>query len=164
MFPHFCSKFIKSDDEVVGLDESELRYRSKSVQLNSLQSRAENGATDRLRAREDLPRMGSALRQLDLENLNREPGPPTELRNRKDKLARFEKECSRVGERLFVGGEVVAKSLEVLHASNITHIVNCVGFLYPAYFDDEFRYRTLYLQGMCMLLAVSARNEFQTGK
>jgi hypothetical protein len=101
--------------------------------------------------------MGSALRQLDLESLNREPGPPTELRNRKDKLARFEKECSRVGERLFVGGEVVAKSLEVLHASNITHIVNCVGFLYPAYFDDEFRYRTLYLQGMCMLLVVSAK-------
>lgn len=48
---------------------------------------------------------------------------------------------------LFVGGEAVAKSIEILRQSGITHVVNCVGFIYPEYFKDELTYRTLRLQG-----------------
>lgn len=87
-----------------------------------------------------------ALRALDLQTLPRDNGPPTELRTRKEKLAHYEQECSHVGDRLFVGGELVAKSLDVLQAANITHIINCVGFLYPPYFESTFGYQTLYLQ------------------
>lgn len=92
------------------------------------------------------PRIGG-LRVLDLRALPRDDGPPTELRTRKEKLAHFEKECTPVGDNLFVGAEVVAKSRQILNDAGITHIVNCVGFLYPQYFEDEVKYQTLYLQG-----------------
>lgn len=91
-------------------------------------------------------RIGS-LRTLDLRALPREDGPPTELRTRKEKLAHFEKECTHVGDNIYVGAEAVAKSRQILQAAGITHVVNCVGFLYPPYFEDEVKYQTLYLQG-----------------
>ena len=91
-------------------------------------------------------RMGN-LRVLDLRALPRDDGPPTELRARKEKLAHFERQCSRVAEGLYVGAEWVAKSREALAAAGITHVVNCVGFLYPPYFEAELAYQTLYLQG-----------------
>ena len=93
-------------------------------------------------------RMGN-LRVLDLRALPRDDGPPTELRARKEKLAHFERQCSRVGDGLYVGAEWVAKSREALAAAGITHVVNCVGFLYPPYFEAELAYQTLYLQGAC---------------
>lgn len=93
-------------------------------------------------------RMGN-LRVLDLRALPRDDGPPTELRARKEKLAHFERQCSRVGDGLYVGAEWVAKSREALAAAGITHVVNCVGFLYPPYFEAELAYQTLYLQGGC---------------
>ena len=86
------------------------------------------------------------LSVLDLQTLPREDGPPSELRARKEKLAFYEKECSQVGDKLFVAAEYVAKNREVLRQSGITHVVNCVGFLYPPYFEDELKYTTLYLQ------------------
>ena len=91
-------------------------------------------------------RMGN-LRVLDLRTLPRDDGPPTELRARKEKLAHFERQCSRVAEGLYVGAEHVARSREALRAAGITHVVNCVGFLYPPYFEGELQYKTLYLQG-----------------
>jgi hypothetical protein len=91
-------------------------------------------------------RMGN-LRVLDLRALPRDDGPPTELRARKEKLAHFERQCSRVAEGLYVGAEHVAKSRESLRQAGITHVVNCVGFLYPPYFEDELQYKVLYLQG-----------------
>ena len=93
--------------------------------------------------------MGS-LRVLDLRALpaRRRP-PPTELRARKEKLAHFERQCSRVADGLYVGAEWVAKSREALADAGITHVVNCVGFLYPPYFEGELAYQTLYLQGGC---------------
>lgn len=93
-------------------------------------------------------RMGS-LRVLDLRALPRDDGPPTELRARKEKLAHFERQCSRVADGLYVGAEWVAKSREALADAGITHVVNCVGFLYPPYFEGELAYQTLYLQGGC---------------
>lgn len=92
------------------------------------------------------PRIGS-LRALDLRTLPRDDGPPTELRTRKEKLAHFEKECTHVGDQLYVGAEVVAKSRQILQSAGITHIVNCVGMLYPQYFENEVKYQTLYLNG-----------------
>lgn len=67
---------------------------------------------------------------------------------RREKFAFFEKRCSEVADGLFVGGETVAKSREILRQSGITHVVNCVGFIYPEYFKDELTYRTLRLQGV----------------
>lgn len=91
-------------------------------------------------------RMGN-LRVLDLRALPRDDGPPTELRARKEKLAHYERQCSRVGDGLYVGAEWVAKSRQALADAGITHVVNCVGFLYPPYFEAELAYQTLYLQG-----------------
>ena len=93
--------------------------------------------------------MGDSLPRLNvLEGLSRyDDGPLTELRARKAKLAFFDQQCSWVGDRLYVGSEAVARSRETLAASGITHVVNCVGFLYPPYFEGELAYKTLYLQG-----------------
>ena len=85
--------------------------------------------------------------KLDLSALSRHDGPPSELQARREKYAFFEKQCSEVAEGLFLGSDVVARNREVLKAAGITHVINCVGFLYPAYFQDELTYLVLYLQG-----------------
>lgn len=74
-------------------------------------------------------------------------GPPSELQARREKYAFFEKHCSEVAEGLFLGSDVVARNRDTLRAAGVTHVINCVGFLYPAYFKDELTYLTLYLQG-----------------
>lgn len=86
------------------------------------------------------------LKTLDLASLPRENGPPTELRNKKEKLAFFDVQCTHVGSGLYVGGEKVAKALDILQKSQISHIINCVGYLYQSFFPDSFEYMTLYLQ------------------
>ena len=148
MFPHFTSAFIKKDEEVpvqacksVSPENEHARQGFLRISVKSSEKR-----TDGSPARA-MPVAGtSSLRQLDLENLARDCGPPTELRNRKTKFAKYERDCSRVGYGLFVGGEVVAKSRDILQGCKITHVINCVGMLYPAYFEDELKYQTLYLQ------------------
>ena len=85
--------------------------------------------------------------KLDLRSLSRSDGPPSELQARREKYAFFEKQCSEVADGLFLGSDVVARNREVLRAAGITHVINCVGFLYPAYFQDELTYLVLYLQG-----------------
>lgn len=87
------------------------------------------------------------LKALDLRALPRDEGPPTELRARRDKFAFFEQECTRVLDGLYLGSDSVARNWDTLEAAGITHVVNCVGFIYPAYFEDRLSYRTLYLQG-----------------
>ena len=146
MFPHFSSTFIRKDEDIPEEITDERGFEEVPLTWCPLEHQQQTPVESTVR----LPRMSSALRQLDLENLSRDNGPPTELRNRKEKLVRFEKECSQVGDGLYVGGEVVAKNKEILKGHGITHVVNCVGFLYPAYYEDEFRYQTLYLQGVCM--------------
>ena len=89
----------------------------------------------------------AAPMKLDLSALSRHDGPPSELQARREKYAFFEKQCSEVAEGLFLGSDVVARNREVLKAAGITHVINCVGFLYPAYFQDELTYLVLYLQG-----------------
>eukprot|EP00891_Asterochloris_glomerata_P006960 jgi/Astpho2/6960/e_gw1.00107.230.1_t len=84
--------------------------------------------------------------QLDLRSLPREDGPPTELQARREKFAFFEKHCSEVSQGLFLGSDAVARNRDTLRQAGITHVVNCVGFLYPAYFKDELSYKVLFLQ------------------
>ena len=88
-----------------------------------------------------------ALKALDLRALPRDEGPPTELRARRDKFAYFEQQCSEVDPGLFLGSDAVARNWDTLKEAGITHVVNCVGFIYPAYFENRLRYKVLYLQG-----------------
>lgn len=90
-----------------------------------------------------------ALKALDLRALPRDEGPPTELRARRDKFAFFEQQCSEVAPSLFLGSDAVARNWETLEAAGVTHVVNCVGFIYPAYFEPKLTYKVLYLQGNC---------------
>ena len=89
-----------------------------------------------------------ALKALDLRALPHDEGPPTELRARRDKFAFFEQQCSEVAPGLFLGSDAVARNWSTLEAAGITHVVNCVGFIYPAYFEQKLAYKILYLQGM----------------
>ena len=101
----------------------------------------------------------AGLASLDLRALRdaRSDGPPSELQARREKYAFFEKQCSEVAEGLFLGSDVVARNRDTLRAAGVTHVVNCVGFLYPAYFQDELTYLVLYLQGLAAAsLAVPA--------
>ena len=88
-----------------------------------------------------------ALKALDLRALPRDDGPPTELRARRDKFAFFEQQCSEVDPGLYLSSDAVARNWDTLEAAGITHVVNCVGFIYPAYFEDRLKYQILYLQG-----------------
>jgi len=71
----------------------------------------------------------------------------TELQARREKLALFDKQCSRVIAGLYVGSDTVARSRDALRAAGITHVINCVCTLYPAYFSDELTYLMLSLHG-----------------
>ena len=86
--------------------------------------------------------------QLDLRQLPREDGPPSETQLRRAKFQHFSSQCSLVGERLYLSGEVVAKSAEILQANGISHVLNCVGMLCQEYFKDQgIQYRTYHLHG-----------------
>jgi hypothetical protein len=128
----------------------------------------ENAETNEMRAPPSPARpakiSGNNLRVLDLRSLPADDGgPPTELRARKEKLSYFERDCTHVGDRLYVGAEAIAKDREALRASGITHVVNCVGFLYPPYFEDELKYQVLYLQGEIYAVDVMAGHRRSRG-
>jgi hypothetical protein len=131
MFPLFKERFWSSDTE------------TGSHALETVSKSPKKGAAAKL----------ANLSVLDLGTLPRDDSPPTELRARKEKLAFFERQCSHIDYNLYVGAEYVAKSREVLRDSGITHVVNCVGFLYPPYFEDELQYNTLYLQGKLLTIS-----------
>ncbi|XP_057754991.1 protein-tyrosine-phosphatase MKP1 [Arachis stenosperma] len=65
---------------------------------------------------------------------------------KRDRIAFFDKECSKVAEHVYLGGDAVAKNRDILKQNGITHILNCVGFVCPEYFKADFVYRTLWLQ------------------
>ncbi|XP_076888465.1 protein-tyrosine-phosphatase MKP1-like isoform X2 [Bidens hawaiensis] len=83
--------------------------------------------------------------KLDLSSIQRIPERNSGL-GRRDKIAFFDKECSKVTEHIFLGGDAVAKDKGILKQHKITHILNCVGFVCPEYFKGCFVYRTLWLQ------------------
>lgn len=70
-----------------------------------------------------LPRLSVGLQDLPRDY---DGGPITEVRARKAKLAFFERQCSWVGDRLYVASEAVARSRDILADAGITHVVNCV--------------------------------------
>ncbi|KAK9052716.1 hypothetical protein SSX86_029346 [Deinandra increscens subsp. villosa] len=72
--------------------------------------------------------------------------PPREFEFKKDKLAFFDKECSRIIDHVFLGSDAVAKNRDVLRHNGITHVLNCVGFVCPEYFKKDLVYKTLWLQ------------------
>lgn len=65
---------------------------------------------------------------------------------RKDQIAFFDKECSKVADHVYLGGDAVAKNRDILRKNGITHVLNCVGFVCPEYFKSDLIYRTLWLQ------------------
>ncbi|CAN6829434.1 unnamed protein product [Brassica oleracea] len=65
---------------------------------------------------------------------------------KREKIACFDKECSKVADHIYVGGDAVAKDKEILKSNRITHILNCVGFICPEYFKSDFCYRSLWLR------------------
>ncbi|XP_058193804.1 protein-tyrosine-phosphatase MKP1-like [Rhododendron vialii] len=71
--------------------------------------------------------------------------PEREFECKKDKLAFFDKECSRITDHIYLGSDAVAKNREVLRDNGITHVLNCVGFVCPEYFKNELVYKTLWL-------------------
>ncbi|OMO81604.1 hypothetical protein COLO4_23487 [Corchorus olitorius] len=74
------------------------------------------------------------------------PGSNMEFQLRKDKLAFYDKECSRIADHIYLGSDAVAKNREVLRKNGITHVLNCVGFVCPEYFKNDLVYKTLWLQ------------------
>ncbi|VFQ99391.1 unnamed protein product [Cuscuta campestris] len=83
--------------------------------------------------------------KLDLSNIQKNPERNGGLVKR-EKIAFFDKECSKVAAHIYLGGDAVAKDRELLKQNGITHILNCVGFVCPEYFKSDFAYRTLWLQ------------------
>ncbi|PPR91550.1 hypothetical protein GOBAR_AA29132 [Gossypium barbadense] len=83
--------------------------------------------------------------KLDLSSIQRNSDKNGGLVKR-DKIAFFDKECSKVAEHIYLGGDAVAKDREILKKNGITHVLNCVGFVCPEYFKADFVYRTLWLQ------------------
>ncbi|KAK7295677.1 hypothetical protein RJT34_18588 [Clitoria ternatea] len=65
---------------------------------------------------------------------------------KRDKIAFFDKECSKVADHVYLGGDAVARDRDILKQNGITHVLNCVGFVCPEYFKTDFVYRTLWLQ------------------
>ncbi|KDP37397.1 hypothetical protein JCGZ_08408 [Jatropha curcas] len=83
--------------------------------------------------------------KLDLSSIQRNPDRNSGSVKR-DRIAFFDKECSKVAEHVYLGGDAVAKDREILKQNGITHVLNCVGFVCPEYFKADFMYRTLWLQ------------------
>ncbi|CAL1374440.1 unnamed protein product [Linum trigynum] len=65
---------------------------------------------------------------------------------KRDRIAVFDKECSKVAAHVYLGGDAVARDREILKQNGITHVLNCVGFVCPEYFKADFAYKTLWLQ------------------
>ncbi|KAG1371650.1 protein-tyrosine-phosphatase MKP1 [Cocos nucifera] len=65
---------------------------------------------------------------------------------KKDQIAFFDKECSKVADHIYLGGDSVARNRDILRQNGISHVLNCVGFVCPEYFKSDLVYKTLWLQ------------------
>lgn len=86
---------------------------------------------------------GPTTKQLDNSNSD---APAREFQFKRDKLAFFDKECSRIADHIYLGSDAVAQNRELLRQKGITHVLNCVGFVSPEYFKSDLVYKTLWLQ------------------
>ncbi|CAI9773979.1 unnamed protein product [Fraxinus pennsylvanica] len=89
---------------------------------------------------------GGERLKLDLSKIQRNPDNNGCGLVKREKIAFFDKECSKVAEHIYLGGDTVARDREILKQHGITHILNCVGFVCPEYFKADFVYKTLWLQ------------------
>ncbi|CAN6447729.1 unnamed protein product [Victoria cruziana] len=98
------------------------------------------------------PTPGASLRSYNMAGLNLDlnsgdrGSEPKEFLLKKDKIAFFDKECTRIAEHIYLGSDAVAKNREILRQNGITHVLNCVGFVCPEYFKKDLVYKTLWLQ------------------
>lgn len=83
---------------------------------------------------------------LDVIQQNKDICERTELQIKQDKFAYFDKECSQILDYIYIGSEGVARNRKTLYENGITHVLNCVGFVCPEYFPQDFSYKTLWLQ------------------
>uniref|UniRef100_A0A2P2JDK5 Protein-tyrosine-phosphatase MKP1 n=1 Tax=Rhizophora mucronata TaxID=61149 RepID=A0A2P2JDK5_RHIMU len=81
-----------------------------------------------------------------LESKSNMEQPVREFQFKKDKLAFFDKECSRIADHIYLGSDAVARNREILRQNGITHVLNCVGFVCPEYFKSDLVYKTLWLR------------------
>lgn len=88
---------------------------------------------------------GGERLKLDMSAIQRNPDKNGGLVKR-EKIAFFDKECSKVAEHIYLGGDAVARDRDILKQNGITHVLNCVGFVCPEYFKADFMYMTLWLQ------------------
>ncbi|XP_010253324.1 PREDICTED: protein-tyrosine-phosphatase MKP1 isoform X2 [Nelumbo nucifera] len=95
--------------------------------------------------RGDLNKSGDGLR-LDLPSSFQKNQDPTGTLVKKDRIAFFDKECSKVADHIYLGGDAVARNRDILRQNGITHVLNCVGFVCPEYFKSDLVYKTLWLQ------------------
>jgi predicted protein tyrosine phosphatase len=73
-------------------------------------------------------------RALDLQQLGGAEAQSPEAFARREKMAHFEGQLTRVEEGIFVGADAVAQRWELLHSKGITHVVNASASASPNYF------------------------------
>ncbi|EKX34944.1 hypothetical protein GUITHDRAFT_90369, partial [Guillardia theta CCMP2712] len=83
--------------------------------------------------------------KLDISKAQEIPREPTERQLRKEKLDKYEKECTRITDYLYVGGLHVAQNLELLKGVGISHIINCSRITSENFFPDSFTYMSIYI-------------------
>jgi len=84
---------------------------------------------------------------LDLSSVRSEDDfyvPPV-LESKALKIARYDSICSKITENLYLGGDTIARNLDILKQTGITHILNCAGTACQEYHPSEFIYKTLFL-------------------
>ena len=65
---------------------------------------------------------------------------------KRDKIALFDKECSKVAQQVYLGSDAAARDRETLKRNGITHVLNCICFVCLKYLKSDFVYRTLWLK------------------
>lgn len=81
-------------------------------------------------------------------SIDTRPSSPTKTESalKKEKLRHYEAVCTKLTEDIFIGGELVAKSYELLKSHSITAIVNCASLSCRNYFPKQFNYLSIPLQ------------------
>ena len=90
------------------------------------------------------PSLGLGLK-LDISKAISQGREPTERQLRKEKLDRYENECTKVEEFMYVGGIRVAQNIQLLKAVGITHVINCSAITTENFFPETFSYKSLYM-------------------
>eukprot|EP01054_Gregarina_sp_Poly1_P004661 Gregarina_sp_Poly_1__4660@NODE_248_length_10720_cov_80_438937_g214_i1_p1_GENE_NODE_248_length_10720_cov_80_438937_g214_i1NODE_248_length_10720_cov_80_438937_g214_i1_p1_ORF_typecomplete_len1276_score198_18DSPc/PF00782_20/2_6e28CDKN3/PF05706_12/5_7e05Y_phosphatase/PF00102_27/0_00039Gelsolin/PF00626_22/3_3e02Gelsolin/PF00626_22/0_32Gelsolin/PF00626_22/1_4e03Init_tRNA_PT/PF04179_12/0_02Y_phosphatase2/PF03162_13/0_076_NODE_248_length_10720_cov_80_438937_g214_i11553982 len=95
-----------------------------------------------------VPELGLSARREPLTEVS--AGPPSRRSPEADRcsaLIKYRFQCSEIlPSQLYLSGEGVASSLDILQTHKVTHIVNSAGDTCPNYFPGKFHYLTFVLQ------------------